>query len=98
MISHIDPEYRDRNMVDYLDPNGVAVIQEIIEAAVTTPEGGFVEYLWKKPSTGEQAPKLSFVKYYENWEWIFAPESISMRCRLSCRRVCFNTGNVCGGW
>lgn len=71
MISHIDPEYRDRNMVDYLDPNGVAVIQEIIEAAVTAPEGGFVEYLWKKPSTGEQAPKLSFVKYYENWEWIF---------------------------
>lgn len=71
MISHIGPEYRDENMIDYLDPNGVAVIREILRTAITNPDGGFVEYFWKKPSTGKQAPKLSFVKYYDSWEWIF---------------------------
>ena len=71
IISHIDPEYRDRNMIGYQDPNGFAVIRELLGTAITNPEGGFLEYYWKKPSTGAQALKLSFVKYYDSWKWIF---------------------------
>lgn len=71
VLSHIGDEYNQRNLRDYRDPEGVPVIQEIIDTAISDAEGGYVEYLWEKPSTGMQAPKLSFVKYYDNWGWVF---------------------------
>lgn len=71
MLSHIDEEYDQRNLRDYRDPNGFPVVQSIIDTAISDAEGGYVEYLWEKPSTGTQAPKLSFVKYYDNWGWVF---------------------------
>ncbi len=71
MLSHIDEEYDRRNLRNYRDPEGFPVVQAIIDTAISDEEGGFVEYLWEKPSTGQQAPKLSFVKYYENWNWVF---------------------------
>ena len=71
MLSHIDAEYDRRNLRNYRDPDGFPVVQAIIDTAISDEEGGYVEYLWEKPSTGRQAPKLSFVKYYENWNWVF---------------------------
>lgn len=71
MLSHIDEEYDQRNLRNYRDPEGFPVVQAIINTAISDAEGGYVEYLWEKPSTGQQAPKLSFVKYYQNWDWIF---------------------------
>ena len=71
MLSHIDEEYDRRNLRNYRDPEGFPVVQAIIDTAISDAEGGYVEYLWEKPSTGRQAPKLSFVKYYENWGWVF---------------------------
>ncbi|MFW5710426.1 MAG: cache domain-containing protein [Spirochaetota bacterium] len=71
MLSHIDEEYDRRNLRNYRDPEGFPVVQAIIDTAISDEEGGYVEYLWEKPSTGRQAPKLSFVKYYENWNWVF---------------------------
>ena len=71
MLSHIDYEYNRQNLRNYRDPEGFPVVQAILDTAISDSEGGYVEYLWEKPSTGRQAPKLSFVKYYENWNWIF---------------------------
>lgn len=63
-----------RNMIgvnswDIADPNGVKVIQEERRAA-SKPEGDFIYYSWEKPTTGKKAPKLSFVKGVENWQWM----------------------------
>ncbi len=71
MLSHIDPEYDDTTLLEYRDPEGFPVVKEIIKVAKSDEKGGFLQYLWRKPSTGNQAPKLSFVKYYESWDWVF---------------------------
>ncbi len=32
--------------------------------------GGFHQYLWQKPSTGEVVPKLSYAAWLDKWEWM----------------------------
>ncbi len=51
------------------DPNGVKVIQEEWKA-VNRPGGGFIEYHWEKPGTSEIAPKISFIKGVDEWQWM----------------------------
>lgn len=31
---------------------------------------GFVEYLWPRPNTEEAVPKVSYVKFFKEWDWI----------------------------
>ncbi|MGM0608096.1 MAG: methyl-accepting chemotaxis protein [Candidatus Muiribacteriota bacterium] len=31
---------------------------------------GFVDYLWPKPGETENSPKMSYVKLFEEWDWI----------------------------
>ena len=59
-----------RNLWDMQDPSGKYVIRELIEAS-RQPKGGFVRYLWRKPSSGEVAPKLGYVVSLERWQWMF---------------------------
>ncbi|MDW2083826.1 cache domain-containing protein, partial [Vibrio sp. 1640] len=32
--------------------------------------GGFHQYLWQKPSTGDIVPKLSYAAWLDKWEWM----------------------------
>ncbi|MCM5681966.1 cache domain-containing protein [Schlegelella sp. S2-27] len=64
------PELVGRNLWEMRDPNGLAVIQALI-AQSRRPEGGFVHYLWRKPSTGQVTPKLGYVVSLERWGWMF---------------------------
>lgn len=50
------------------DPNGIKIIQEQSRLA-QTPEGGYLQYSWRKLSTSEPSPKISFVKGVKDWEW-----------------------------
>ncbi|MFP4024921.1 MAG: cache domain-containing protein [Thiohalospira sp.] len=60
---------KDINLWDYKDPNGVKVIQE--ERKVSkNPEGGFIYYSWKKLTSDEIVPKMSFVKGIPEWQWM----------------------------
>ena len=59
-----------RNLWDMQDPSGKFVIRELI-AASKSSSGGFVKYLWRKPSTGQVAPKLGYVVSLERWNWMF---------------------------
>jgi two-component system, NarL family, sensor kinase len=54
------PELVGRNLWEMRDPNGLAVIQELI-AKSQEKGGGLVRYQWRKPSTEQIAPKLGFV-------------------------------------
>jgi signal transduction histidine kinase len=51
------------------DPYGVKVIQEEWKA-VNKPGGGFIDYHWKKPGSNEIAPKISFIKGVNEWQWM----------------------------
>jgi signal transduction histidine kinase len=58
-----------QNLYDTRDTNGVMVIKDLIDIS-RTKEGGFVEYLWLKPTTGLLSPKISYAKSFEPWGWM----------------------------
>ncbi len=55
-----------KNIWDVTDVNGKKVVQENARLAQTHPEGGFSEYVWKKPS-GVEAAKISFILGMDEW-------------------------------
>ncbi|MCO7223256.1 diguanylate cyclase [Pleionea sp. CnH1-48] len=50
------------------DINGVYMFREFIREAKAG--GGYVEYYWPKPNGEEKFPKLSYVGYFEPWDWV----------------------------
>ena len=50
------------------DPQGNATIQDLLAQA--RAGGGFVEYMWRRPSTGRIAPKLGYVTRIAQWDWM----------------------------
>ncbi|MBH9579477.1 cache domain-containing protein [Inhella proteolytica] len=62
------PELVGRNLWELRDPQGRPTIQRLIAQAKAG--GGFVDYPWPKPSSGEAAPKLGYVIALERWGWM----------------------------
>lgn len=58
-----------RNIWELEDPNGVKVIQDE-RKAVENPEGDYIYYVWNKLTKPEPAPKISFLKGIEDWQWM----------------------------
>ena len=50
------------------DDQGHATIQDLLAQA--RAGGGFVEYMWRRPSTGKIAPKLGYVTEIPQWGWM----------------------------
>ena len=57
-----------QNLWEMRDPNGLLVIQELIAKA--KQGGGFVRYMWQKPSSGQITPKLGYVVGFDRWQWM----------------------------
>ena len=53
---------------DLQDPEGDYVIRNLIEAAKAG--GGFHQYVWNKPSTGQVEEKLGYAILLEDWGWM----------------------------
>lgn len=62
------PELQNQDLWDLKDPQGVTVIRDLIARA--HEGGGFVRYLWQKPSTRELAPKLGYAISMPRWNMI----------------------------
>ena len=62
------PELVGQNLLGMLDANGQPAIRLMIEKA--RAGGGFVEYMWNKPSIHDQAPKLAYVTGLSRWHWM----------------------------
>jgi len=58
-----------KNLYHYKDQNGVEVIKELIDVS-KQPEGGYVQYVWTKPTTGKPAPKISYAQAFLPWQWM----------------------------
>lgn len=50
------------------DARGNATIQALLARA--RAGGGYVEYMWRRPSTGQVAPKLGYVVQIPRWGWM----------------------------
>jgi signal transduction histidine kinase len=58
-----------KNLLHFKDPNGKEVISELIKVS-KNKEGGYVEYVWNKPTTNTLAPKISYAISFEPWRWM----------------------------
>jgi two-component system NarL family sensor kinase len=62
------PELEGQNLWELRDPRGRATIQDLVRMA--RAGGGYVDYLWRKPSSGQVVSKLGYVIALEDWEWM----------------------------
>jgi len=62
------PELVGQNLWELRDPQGRPTIQRLIAQA--RAGGGFVDYLWRQPSSGKDTPKLGYVIALERWGWM----------------------------
>ncbi|MBK8944341.1 MAG: cache domain-containing protein [Ignavibacteriae bacterium] len=70
MIMHpFKPELNGKSLRDLKDPNGIYLFNEM--AKICKREGdGYVDYYWPKPGFEKPVPKISYVKYFKDWNWI----------------------------
>lgn len=58
-----------KNLIDFKDTNGKKVIKELIDVS-KNKNGGYVNYIWNKPTTNTPAPKVSYAISYKPWKWM----------------------------
>ncbi|ANQ29336.1 cache domain-containing protein [Vibrio natriegens] len=68
LVLPYQPERVGRNWWGVEDLTGKKLLQELIHAG--RAGGGFVNYLWHKPSTKEPLPKLSYAISLDKWQWM----------------------------
>jgi len=56
------------NWYQIQDSQGRLIVKDMIELA--QEGGGYYQYVWMKPSTGEQADKMSYVILLDKWQWM----------------------------
>ncbi|MDE2611678.1 MAG: cache domain-containing protein, partial [Burkholderiales bacterium] len=68
MLMHpIMPKLIGKNLSGFKDPNGELLFQVIAQTG--KQGGGYVHYMWAKPGSAQPVPKLSYVGYYQPWDW-----------------------------
>ena len=62
------PELEGTNLFNAKDPNGVPFIKELIDNAKSG--GGYVEFMWHKPSLNKEVAKLGYAKSIDKFQWM----------------------------
>ncbi|CAA6827244.1 MAG: Methyl-accepting chemotaxis protein [uncultured Sulfurovum sp.] len=65
----VQTENIGKNLYNIEDSNGVKVIKDLITVS-RQKDGGFVEYVWLKPTTGSLSPKVSYSQSFKPWGWM----------------------------
>ena len=63
------PEWTNKDVSDYQDPNGVYVFRDIVALAKRDGKG-FTAYSASKPGNPEASPKIAYNVIYPPWNWI----------------------------
>jgi len=58
-----------KNLINFKDPNGKLVIKELIDVS-KKEGGGFVNYVWNKPTTHVLTKKISYAESFLPWNWM----------------------------
>lgn len=71
-INIADPilkENAGKNLINFQDTNGKLVIKELIDIS-KQDDGGYINYVWNKPTTNRLSPKISYAISYKPWNWM----------------------------
>ena len=55
-------------MIDVADPNGVRIVERLIEVAQSG--GGTLDYMWPRPGSDEPIAKAAYATLFEPWGWM----------------------------
>jgi methyl-accepting chemotaxis protein len=67
----INHDWTDKEIkIDAKDSQGRPYRKQIIEGATALPEGTFVTYNFMNPTSKKDEPKLTYAKYFKEWDWI----------------------------
>ncbi|OZG72284.1 histidine kinase [Hahella sp. CCB-MM4] len=69
LVHAAQPELVGRNLMDFQDSNGDYLIRQLLRIA--NKGGGYYQYLWQQPSTGNEVDKVGYVEQIEDWQWMF---------------------------
>ena len=67
LVSPRQTDLINGNWIDLTDSEGTPVVADFIETARSG--AGYVEHLWPKPSTGEEARMITYVTSFPSWRW-----------------------------
>lgn len=67
LVSPRQTDLINQNLWNLTDSEGTRVVQEFIQTGRTG--AGYVEHLWPKPSTGEEARMITYVTSFPSWRW-----------------------------
>jgi methyl-accepting chemotaxis protein len=70
VMNPFKPETEGKFLGDYKDAGGNYVYR-LMTAVAVGPGAGFVDYMTRKPGQPGDVEKLSFVKVYKPWDWVF---------------------------
>lgn len=68
LVHPTQPEIVGLNWWGLQDTHGRLIIKELTDRAKNG--GGFYRYLWEKPSSGQQAEKISYAVMLDKWNWM----------------------------
>ncbi len=68
LVHPILPSLVGQNLLKLQDQDGDYLIEALLFQAQSG--GGFHEYKWQKPSSGEVVPKLSYASWLDDWDWM----------------------------
>lgn len=69
LVHAAQPALVGQNLYNFQDSSGDYLIRNLIEIAAKG--GGYYQYLWRQPSTGNEVDKVGYVEQIEDWEWMF---------------------------
>ncbi|MGR1582394.1 cache domain-containing protein [Thalassobius sp. S69A] len=67
LVSPRQTEYIGRNWTGLSDSNGTPIVDKFIDLA--RGGAGWHEFLWEKPSTGQEAEMVAYVLGLQDWQW-----------------------------
>lgn len=65
-------ENEGNNRYDLTDPNGVKIVQSIMQVCQSEEKGGYNEFYFTKSDGVTVAPKIAYSQIFEPWGWVIS--------------------------
>jgi len=67
----LKPELEGTSGAEMRDPNGKALIPELVRTALASERGALVDYVFARAGSEKPAPKISYSAQFKPWGWVY---------------------------